>query len=155
MASNLEWQEYAVCAQPQHLHKAEWFFSKLPIERYGARNLCYTCPVRRECLVWALNTRQIWGTWGGKDESELRRALAVNHDGVETRRNRYPQCPFCGARPSALRTFVVSVERGRWREQAGVECVKCGFAWHSRTSARSVEAYQRERERKARDKKRS
>ncbi|MGH8899311.1 MAG: WhiB family transcriptional regulator [Egibacteraceae bacterium] len=39
-----------------------------------AKAVCADCPVVRECLDWALETRQHDGVWGGKNEDE-RRAL--------------------------------------------------------------------------------
>lgn len=36
-----------------------------------AKDVCATCPVRRECLDWALETHAA-GVWGGTTESERR-----------------------------------------------------------------------------------
>lgn len=36
--------------------------------------MCAKCPVRQECLEWALETAQDFGVWGGMTERE-RRAL--------------------------------------------------------------------------------
>jgi WhiB family redox-sensing transcriptional regulator len=40
-----------------------------------AKNVCAGCPVRRECLQFALATRQAYGVWGGLEltESDRRR----------------------------------------------------------------------------------
>lgn len=38
-----------------------------------AQAVCAVCPVRRECLEWAVATRQPDGVWGGADPSEMRR----------------------------------------------------------------------------------
>ncbi|MEV8038402.1 WhiB family transcriptional regulator [Streptomyces sp. NPDC002742] len=40
-----------------------------------AKAVCAGCPVRDECLRWALDTGQGVGVWGGTSEAE-RRALA-------------------------------------------------------------------------------
>lgn len=37
-----------------------------------AKAVCTTCPVRGECLRWALDTCQDAGVWGGLDEEERR-----------------------------------------------------------------------------------
>lgn len=37
-----------------------------------AKAICARCPVRRQCLVFALNTRQNHGVWGGMTEGERR-----------------------------------------------------------------------------------
>lgn len=36
-----------------------------------AKAVCKRCPVRAECLTWALETGQNCGVWGGLDEDEL------------------------------------------------------------------------------------
>lgn len=43
-----------------------------------ARRICRRCPVTDECLVWAVETGQSWGVWGGKTGKErhaIRRTL--------------------------------------------------------------------------------
>ncbi|WP_331759897.1 WhiB family transcriptional regulator (plasmid) [Streptomyces sp. NBC_01525] len=35
-----------------------------------AKAVCDTCPVRRSCLSWALETDQTGGVWGGLAEQE-------------------------------------------------------------------------------------
>ncbi|MFD5818567.1 WhiB family transcriptional regulator [Streptomyces sp. NPDC127038] len=39
-----------------------------------AKAVCAGCPVREQCLRWALDTGQTVGVWGGTSEAE-RRAL--------------------------------------------------------------------------------
>ncbi|EMF27403.1 WhiB family transcriptional regulator [Streptomyces pseudogriseolus] len=39
-----------------------------------AKAVCRRCPVREQCLEWALETGQSIGVWGGTSETE-RRAL--------------------------------------------------------------------------------
>lgn len=145
-ANNLKWQVEAACAQPENSAAVDWFFSKEPKEKYAAKNLCFGCPVRKQCLQWALEHRQIWGIWGGKDEVEIRRALSVSYKGEEARRRRYPHCPYCGARPSKLETSSVDIPGGgRWTTAKIVSCTVCEFSWRGRTSVNAVLAYQQER----------
>jgi hypothetical protein len=128
----------------------DWFFSKEPKEKYAAKNLCFGCPVRKQCLQWALEHRQIWGIWGGKDEVEMRRALSVSYKGEEARRRRYPHCPYCGARPAKLNTSSVEIPGGgRWTTAKIVSCTVCEFSWRSRTSVNAVLAYQQEKAERA------
>jgi WhiB family redox-sensing transcriptional regulator len=37
-----------------------------------AKAVCGRCPVRAECLEWAMATRQSVGVWGGLSEDERR-----------------------------------------------------------------------------------
>ena len=39
----------------------------------SAKAICALCPVREECLQWALDTAQDAGVWGGLSEEERRR----------------------------------------------------------------------------------
>jgi WhiB family redox-sensing transcriptional regulator len=40
-----------------------------------AKSICAICPVRVECLDYALRTREPHGIWGGLNEQERRRML--------------------------------------------------------------------------------
>jgi WhiB family redox-sensing transcriptional regulator len=40
----------------------------------SAKAICALCPVREECLQWALDTAQDAGVWGGLSEEERRAA---------------------------------------------------------------------------------
>lgn len=145
-SKDLDWQIDAECAKPENEELVEHFFSTKAEEKYQAKNLCFSCPVREDCLKWALENRQIWGIWGGRDEGDIRRTLSVSWDGQESRRQRFPQCPYCTARPSKLETFVKDVPGGgRWATMKMVRCTVCDFTWRSRTSANAVEAYHAQR----------
>ena len=69
------WRHRAACREED----PELFF---PIGNTGpallqieeAKAVCRRCPVREECLQWALETGQDAGVWGGLSEDE-RRAL--------------------------------------------------------------------------------
>ncbi|WP_324649819.1 WhiB family transcriptional regulator [Georgenia sp. H159] len=42
-----------------------WFAERsVDVER--AKELCHQCPVRKACLVSALERREPWGVWGGE-----------------------------------------------------------------------------------------
>ena len=136
----------SLCSKKEHGRYVELFFSEIPEEKYEAKNLCFSCPVRKDCIKYALESKQIWGIWGGKDENEIRRTLSVDANGDEYRRGRYPQCGYCSARTSKLKTYIVDLPGGgRWTTARMVECTDCGFAWRSRTSANAVNAYHSER----------
>ena len=40
-----------------------------------AKRICATCPVRRDCLGYALRIREPHGIWGGLNEVERRQLL--------------------------------------------------------------------------------
>lgn len=41
-----------------------------------ARRICRSCPVRMQCLEYALANNERWGVWGGLTERERRRLRA-------------------------------------------------------------------------------
>lgn len=133
-----------LCRDPKNRDLSALFFADSPLERRPARNLCGSCPVKRECLYWALETKSIWGVWGGCDEADLRRALWVDASGEPIKRNRFPQCPNCKARPSKL-VVVKTCDLSRRRIRERVECVTCGFTWSAATSVSAVKTYWRQR----------
>lgn len=69
MAQTEHWRADAACRDED----TNIFF---PINEDGAgpaKAICATCPVRMECLEWALATRQHDGVWGGLTDVERRR----------------------------------------------------------------------------------
>jgi WhiB family redox-sensing transcriptional regulator len=65
------WHEDAACAS----YPAEVFFppTEAPSSSRVAKSICAACPVREECLSFALETAQSEGVWGGMDAGERRR----------------------------------------------------------------------------------
>ncbi len=51
------------------------------------RQICYSCKVRMQCLADALNTRNVYGVWGGLTERE-RRAILRLYPGEDDWSNR-------------------------------------------------------------------
>jgi len=153
---DVSWHGRARCADKTEEARSikELFFSSELDEQHRACNFCFGCDVRQECLKWALDTKQLWGVWGGRTEDDIRRALSVSHTGQEIRRRRSPQCPYCSARPVHLSVTEHELDGGgRWSTTKIVTCEKCGFNWKSRTSANAVNAYHASREAKMRKKK--
>lgn len=136
------WKSKGICQQAEAPDIWTYFFSSDPIQKRTARNLCNACPVREECLRYALEEGETWGVWGGCDEVELRRTLSVDAKGKGTTRSRAPHCPYCKSRPNNLFVTTVSdIKTGRKTEQ--VHCLNCNFHWASHTSAVAVRAYWR------------
>ncbi len=72
----LGWADHAAC----RTENPELFFP-LAIEPYSwqvkrAKQVCGGCPVRRDCLTYALESAQKYGVWGGATEEERRRLRA-------------------------------------------------------------------------------
>ncbi|HZJ47628.1 MAG TPA: WhiB family transcriptional regulator [Acidimicrobiia bacterium] len=65
------WHAQAACAS----YPAEVFFppSDAPQAAKAAKLICAGCPVRDECLSFAIDTAQSEGVWGGMDAGERRR----------------------------------------------------------------------------------
>jgi WhiB family redox-sensing transcriptional regulator len=142
LISNEDWHEDAECAKPENKDHIKDFFANKPSQQYKALKICEACPVRKECLRWALDTKQVWGIWGGLNYKQIRRTLSVNWEGQEMRHNRFPLCPYCKSKTASLSTKTISRPNGgRWATMKMVECSDCLFSWQSRTSANAVDAY--------------
>jgi len=76
---DIDWQIRAACRGAD----ANLFFAPTQQETKEERNaredqaksVCAGCPVREQCLSFALATREPHGIWGGLNESERRRML--------------------------------------------------------------------------------
>jgi len=74
------WQPVALC-RGNHSHL---FFPPNTAERKDererreirARSICGVCPVKGQCLDYAMEIREPYGIWGGLTESERRTILA-------------------------------------------------------------------------------
>lgn len=65
----LAWQVDALCAQTD----PEAFFPEKGGSTRDAKKVCTACPVRQECLDYALEKDERFGIWGGLSERERRR----------------------------------------------------------------------------------
>lgn len=50
-----------------------WFVSGAG--QHAAVPICLACPVRLDCLAFALDNREVWGVWGGMTERARRKLL--------------------------------------------------------------------------------
>lgn len=70
-----EWHQQALCAQTD----PDAFFPENGFTSADARKVCGRCPVRDECLQWALDHNETWGVWGGvsaRGRRDMRRSIA-------------------------------------------------------------------------------
>lgn len=65
----LEWRDGGLCAQTD----PEVFFPEKGSSPNLAKQVCQACPVRTECLEYALERSIRFGVWGGLTERERRR----------------------------------------------------------------------------------
>ena len=76
---DIDWQTRAACRGSD----ANLFFAPSQTEtkeerearETQAKSVCARCPVREQCLTFALSTREPHGIWGGLNEIERRRML--------------------------------------------------------------------------------
>lgn len=64
------WIQQAACAgdNPDH-----WYLAENRGGNFGyARTICAGCPVRRDCLDWAIRAGEDQGLWGGLSPSQRR-----------------------------------------------------------------------------------
>jgi WhiB family redox-sensing transcriptional regulator len=66
---DLDWQEQALCTQTD----PEAFFAEKGGSAKDAKKTCRACPVRAECLEYALAHGERFGIWGGESERDRRR----------------------------------------------------------------------------------
>jgi WhiB family redox-sensing transcriptional regulator len=62
------WSVHALCATSD----PEMFFPPGDSPAAGARQICAQCPVRRQCLAYAVAAGEPHGIWGGLDPDERR-----------------------------------------------------------------------------------
>jgi len=77
LAADQEWMQHAGCASTD----PEAFFPEKGGSAREAKKICNRCPVRAECLDWALQADERFGIWGGLSERE-RRTLNSLTEGV-------------------------------------------------------------------------
>jgi WhiB family redox-sensing transcriptional regulator len=68
-----DWQDQGLCAE---VDPDTWFPEKGGSVR-EAKQVCARCPVRAECLEYALAHDERFGVWGGLSETERRRLRAT------------------------------------------------------------------------------
>ncbi|MGW4484301.1 WhiB family transcriptional regulator [Amycolatopsis sp. NPDC004368] len=68
--TDLGWQQDAVCAEIG----VELFFPEKGENWHmrHAKQMCSQCPVRAECLQYALDNHERFGVWGGLSERQRR-----------------------------------------------------------------------------------
>ncbi|MEW2294382.1 WhiB family transcriptional regulator [Streptomyces sp. NPDC006743] len=94
----MEWAVRGACRG-----SAEQMFAEGAAQN-GAKSVCYRCPVRMECLSYALDQRMEHGVWGGMTERE-RRALLRRNPAVVSWRQALEKA-YAGQRAAAREATV-------------------------------------------------
>lgn len=81
------WQEDAACRDAD----IGLFFSLDDDDQRAAQELCRSCPVQQECLRFALENREMYGIWGGMQESDRRSVIRERRREERERRKRRKQ----------------------------------------------------------------
>lgn len=68
-----DFYEKALCPQVDN----DGFFPDRGASPRAAKQVCLSCPVRAECLEYALENDERWGVWGGTSEAERRKMRKV------------------------------------------------------------------------------
>ena len=119
-----DWRDKAKCVRDGA--DLELFFSNDWRQWRDAKAFCAECPVRRQCLGNALETESIYGVWGGVDQYEIRRALALDQKGDPRAVPKdQMRCPFCFSRD------LSTIDKRRSRSL--VACNDCKFEWRRRS----------------------
>jgi WhiB family redox-sensing transcriptional regulator len=81
LVTNWDWQQRGACRDSGDA----LFFAPVgerPTTRArreaAAKAICARCPVRRECLDWALTGQEPYGIWGGTNPEERAAIIAAN-----------------------------------------------------------------------------
>lgn len=78
-----EWKIMAACRNSD----PALFFSTLERDESKAKSMCFTCPVREQCLDAGLlnNERGIWGGYNERERVRIKRRRRA--EGIRNRRN--------------------------------------------------------------------
>ena len=94
IVDNWDWQASAACRGMD----CEVFFHPSMERARGRRRritaakaVCKTCPVVRQCLDYALETREPYGIWGGRSEDERAEMLGLRSLRYPAKRTERPR----------------------------------------------------------------
>lgn len=74
MAATTSWMDWGSCTEVD----PELFFIEKGQSPRPAKAICAGCPVREECLEYAIAEEIQWGIWGGLTLLERRRAKRLD-----------------------------------------------------------------------------
>lgn len=111
----LGWMPEGACQRPE---TQTYFNNDASSHQQWAKRICRGCPVRAQCLQWALEQAEGSGVWGGLNSRERRAVAAIAHDGSwRLAVARKPWCPWCRSKD----IFAPQDRR--------LQCNRCAFNW--------------------------
>jgi WhiB family redox-sensing transcriptional regulator len=75
--ANTAWMELGACQDRDEDGKI--FFPDPGNNAVMAKRMCARCPVRERCLDWSIETRQMYGIWGGVSEKKRRQMMHLRY----------------------------------------------------------------------------
>ena len=72
-----DWHARALCHGAHELFHPDGRSDELRRKEEKAKAICATCPVRKECLDYALTVREADGIWGGYTTQEREHLLKI------------------------------------------------------------------------------
>jgi WhiB family redox-sensing transcriptional regulator len=75
--ANTAWMAQGVCQNRDDDGKI--FFPDPGNNAFAAKRMCARCPVRERCLDWSIETRQMYGVWGGVSEKKRRKMMHLRY----------------------------------------------------------------------------
>ncbi|HMK62981.1 MAG TPA: WhiB family transcriptional regulator [Acidimicrobiales bacterium] len=76
----VNWRKQALCAG--HPDRGAWFSEDTAVTK-RAQAVCRACPVREDCLAFAVGTGQRDGIWGGMTPYQRRRLRKAKSSSLE------------------------------------------------------------------------
>lgn len=73
MLRTIPFMDYGACGEPDV--DPEVFYPDKGGSVDAAKAVCETCPVREQCLEYALRNRERFGVWGGASVTDRRKML--------------------------------------------------------------------------------
>jgi WhiB family redox-sensing transcriptional regulator len=114
---DLPWQARGLCAQTD----PEAFFPEPGAPNWRAKRVCRSCPVRRECLSFAVDNGEEYGIWGGLSAHERRQVAPPAADMPAERRcmkGLHAMTPENTIGSGSCRACRKAADRARHRRQA-------------------------------------
>ena len=90
LESDRSWMSFGLC-----LGATDLFFAERGESMAEAKKVCSQCPVKAECLQYAMDLNIKHGVWGGVSERQRRQKRRLTR-GVEPQEGRRPVLQECG-----------------------------------------------------------